>query len=327
LHASSPNIQSKHFNLEPLITGVHACIHKPGGAAYSNAGIIDLGDRTLLVDAFDTLAAGRDLRRAAEALFDLPVETILLTHPHGDHWKCASAFDLGTRLMASKTTRKVCLKWGAAMIKDSQDPAKWETWLKEMEGQLQTEKDERVRVGLEKTITRVHYTMAEMAEFRPRYADQTFEDKIEFRGSRRSAELRSMGCGHSEDDAVVLLPKDRLAFIGDIGFFSTQPFMGFSDINRYRKQLLFFQGAGFEILIPGHGPVGGKDDIALQLRYFDVMENLVGEVVKRGATLEQALQISLPEPFDGWLVGGMERFKVNVRTFFIHMGGEVPTEE
>lgn len=58
-------IESKHFTLEPLADGVYACIHMPGGAAYSNAGIIDLGDRTIVVDSFNTLAAGRDLRQAA----------------------------------------------------------------------------------------------------------------------------------------------------------------------------------------------------------------------------------------------------------------------
>lgn len=55
---------SPHFSLERLADGVYACIHKPGGGAYSNAGIVDLGDRTIVVDALQTLAAGRDLRRA-----------------------------------------------------------------------------------------------------------------------------------------------------------------------------------------------------------------------------------------------------------------------
>ncbi len=61
-------LESKHFTLKLLTNGVYACIHKPGGAAYSNAGIIDLGDRTLLVDTFDTLLAGRDLMHRNEFL-------------------------------------------------------------------------------------------------------------------------------------------------------------------------------------------------------------------------------------------------------------------
>jgi cyclase len=319
--------ESKHFTLEPLTSGVYACIHRPGGAAYSNAGIIDLGDRTLLVDALDSLVAGHDLRQAAEGLFERPVEMIVLTHAHSDHWKGASAFDAGTTLLANETVRQVCLEWGAEIMQDFQNPAEWEEWLEEMQEQLRTEQDERVRVSLEKSITRTRYVLAEMAEFQPRYADQTFEEAVGFHGSKRNAELHSLGSGHSEDDAVLLLPQDRIAFIGDIGFFDAQPFLGFCDIDLYREQLLFIADSDLRVLVPGHGPVGGKDDVALQLEYFDVMEDLVGKVAQRGGSFEEAMQITLPEPFDKWLMGGMARFEANVRYLFARFGGEVPAEE
>lgn len=208
-----------------------------------------------------------------------------------------------------------------------QNPTEREEWLKEAEKQLQTEQDERVRIGLENSITRTRYIMAEMAEFQPRYADQTFEDTVTFQGSKRNADLRSLGRGHSEDDAVLLLPQDRIAFIGDIGFFDSQPFLGFCDIDLYREQLLFFQDSGFQVLVPGHGPVGGRDAITLLLKYFNVMEDLIGKVAQRGGSFEEAMQITLPEAFDKWLIGGMERFEVNVRYLFARFGGEVPEEE
>jgi len=316
-----------HFTLEPLADGVYACIHKPGGAALSNAGIVDLGGRTLLIDAFHTLAAGGVLRQAAEALFARPVETIILTHAHSDHWMGASAFDAGTTLLASKATRQVCLEWGAKIMADFQNPAEWVEWLRETEEKLQNEQDPRVRAGLEKSITFINYALAEMAEFRPRYADRTFEEPVLFQGSTRSAELRSLGRGHSEDDAILLLPQEGIAFIGDIGFFDTQPFLGFCELDRYREQARFFLDSGFSVLVPGHGPVGGKNDLVLQLEYLDIMEDLVGKVVQRGGSLAEALQIDLPEPFDSWLMGGMERFEVNVRTLFARCGGEVSPEE
>jgi cyclase len=319
--------ESKHFTLTPLGSGVYACIHKPGGGAYSNAGIIDLGGRTLIVDALQTVAAGRALRQAAEGLFGRPAGTIVLTHAHSDHWIGASAFDATTSVLASKTTRRVCIEWGAKIVKDFQNPAEWQEWLKETEGRLQTEQDSRVRAGLESSIAFIGYALAEMTEYEPRYADQTFEDRISSQGSRRNAELRSLGPGHSEDDAVVLLAEDGIAFVGDIGFFATQPFLGFCDIDTYRKQLRFFQDSDFRVLIPGHGPVGDKSDIALELQYLDVMEDLVGKVARREGSFEEAMQITLPVPFDGWLMGGMERFEANVRFLFAHLGGEVPDQE
>jgi cyclase len=319
-------IESKHFTLEPLADGVYACIHRPGGGAYSNAGIIDLGDRTLVLDAFDTLAAGRDLRHAAETLFGRPVDTIALTHPHSDHWIGASAFDSRTTLLTSPTIRKVCLEWGAEIMKDFQDPAAWQAELDKAEERLQTETDSRERAGLERSITQMRFALAEMAEYRPRYANLTFTGPLMFEGSQRRAELRSLGRGHSEEDIVLLLLGDGVAFIGDVGFFACQPFLGYCDIDLYREQLLFFQHSGWRVLVPGHGPVGNRDNLALQLAYMEAMEELVGAVAERGGSFAEALQITLPEPFAGWLMGGMRRFETNVRYLFARAGGDVPAE-
>lgn len=38
---------SQHIRLQTLVNGVYAAIHISGSAAISNAGIVDLGDRTL----------------------------------------------------------------------------------------------------------------------------------------------------------------------------------------------------------------------------------------------------------------------------------------
>lgn len=323
----TPLFESDHFKLHHLAEGVFACTHKPGGGAYSNAGIVDLGGQTMVVDAFDTMAAGGDLRQAAEELFERPVKTIVLTHPHSDHWIGASAFDERSTLLCSATTRRVCLEWGAELIEEYQDYAAWDDYLEELQEKLNTVEDERVRAGLKNALARAQYVMAEMIDFQPRYADQTFDGKLEFKGKSRTAVLQSYGPGHSEDDAVLLLPQDGVAFIGDIGFFAEQPFLGFCDIERHRQQLEAVRKSGVQVLAPGHGRVGSVKDIDLQLEYMDVMEDLVGSVVKRGYSLEEALQIDLPEPFDKWLDGGMARFEVNVRKFFENCGGELPDEE
>jgi len=59
---------SKHFRLQRLVEDVYAAIHIDGGAAIGNAGIVDLGDRTLIYDTFNAPQAAEDLRTAAEAL-------------------------------------------------------------------------------------------------------------------------------------------------------------------------------------------------------------------------------------------------------------------
>ncbi len=318
---------SNHFDLEQLKDGVYVAIHKSSGAAYSNAGIIDLGDQTIVIDAFNTLLAASDLRKAAETLTGRTIDKLILTHAHADHWFGAPVFESRTTFIANETTVQEFLKDSQVILEDFQKPEEWEQWLKETEDQLKTEKDERVRVGLQKSIERIRYTMAEMVGYEPRYPDQTFLDSLAFQGSKRYAELRSFGGGHSSDDAVVLLPEDKIAFIGDIGFFNLQPYMGSCDLEKWRRQLKFFHDSDFEILVPGHGPIGDKAEIALQLEYFDVMERLVDEILEKDGSLEDALQISLPEPFETWRLGSMGGFEVNVRYLYEYLGGEIPEEE
>ncbi len=318
--------KSKHFDLIPLCDGVYACIHKPGGGALSNAGIIDLGDRTLIVDAMGTLSAGRELRAAAEALFQRSISALVLTHNHDDHWIGASALGSETLFLATESTRDACVAYGKELVEEYEGRAAWEGELRELEERLAAEKDERMRASLVNGIAHMKIVMADMADYVPRYADLSVNGFMTFRGARRVAEVRPLGRGHSVDDVAVLLPEDGIAFVGDIGFFGTQPFMASCDLDLYRRQLRFFLDSDFRVLVPGHGVIGDKPEVERELAYFDVLEDLVGRVVKRGGSLEEASEITLPPPFDRWLFGGMNRFAGNVRYMYKHLGGTVPEE-
>ena len=316
--------ESKDFSLVSLCDGVYACIHKPGGGAFSNAGIVDLGDRTLVVDAMGTLAGGRELRATAETLFGRPVSALVLTHHHDDHWIGASAFDSATLLLCAEKVRAACVPYGAELAEEYRDRAAWDEELRGLERQLAAEKDERRLVGLRNGISRLRITLAELDVWSPRYADLTFSSPLTFRGASRAAEVRTLGPSHTPDDVAVVLPGDGIAFVGDVGFFQTQPYLADSDLDLYREQLLFVLGSGLQTLVPGHGPVGGRAEAEQELAYFDVMEELVGKIVSRGGSLAEAKQIALPAPFDAWLVGGMNRFAANVEFLYKRFGGVIP---
>jgi cyclase len=318
---------SKHFDLQELTEGVFAAIHKPRGSAYSNAGIIDLGDQTLVIDAFDSVLAASDLRKAAETLLERRIHSLILTHVHSDHWFGATAFDSSTTFFASPQTAQEYPEWSQSLIEDFKDKEQLEEWIKTTEEQLMTEQDERVKVGLQTSLERVRHTLSEIEGYQPRYPDRILREPLRMKGSKRSVEIRSFGGGHSEDDVVVLVPEDKLAFIGDIGFFNTQPFMGFCDLDKWREQLRSFHDSEFEVFIPGHGTVGTKEDLARQLDYFNVMEDLVERVVLENGSLKEAKQVVLPKPFDRWLVGGMARFEVNVEYLYKRFAGNGEEDE
>jgi glyoxylase-like metal-dependent hydrolase (beta-lactamase superfamily II) len=155
-----------------------------------------------------------------------------------------------------------------------------------------------------------------------RFPNQTFDGNLIFHGTKRTAELLTFGGGHTPSDCFLVLQGENIAFMGDLAFFQCQPFMAYCDPEAWQAQLKEMEGSEFETFVPGHGPLGTKADIVLQRRYITFLEELVGRIIKEGGTVEQALQQSLPEPFDAWLSGGMARFEANVRSSYERLSGE-----
>ena len=100
----SMKITSPHFSIHTLTEGVHAAIATNGGAAIANAGIIDLGEQTVIFDTFMTLKAALDLSRAAEALTGRKAETIINSHYHNDHTWGNQIFSPHAKIITSSQT-------------------------------------------------------------------------------------------------------------------------------------------------------------------------------------------------------------------------------
>ena len=68
---------SKHFQLEQVGKGIYAAIAKEGGGAVGNAGLVDLGDKVIVFDTFNTQQASEDLRLLAEKLQNVLLHGLL----------------------------------------------------------------------------------------------------------------------------------------------------------------------------------------------------------------------------------------------------------
>jgi glyoxylase-like metal-dependent hydrolase (beta-lactamase superfamily II) len=157
---------------------------------------------------------------------------------------------------------------------------------------------------------------AALSSLNIRYPNQTFRGKLVFHGAKRVAELREAAPAHSRSDCYLLLPKDRVAFIGDLGFFQCQPYMGVCDPQAWMAQLEALEQLDVDAYVPGHGPLGSKADLALQSRYIQELEELVRQAIADGSSAEQAMDRDLPPPFAGWLHGGMARWEVNIHSAY-----------
>lgn len=305
----------EHFRLEQLAEGVYAAIGVAGGAAYSNAGIIDLGDRTLIFDTFMTPKAAEDLKAAAEQSTGRPATYVVNSHAHSDHWCGNQVFADHAAIIATHQIRAQMPEMADYLNECKEDSSELEEMLREDQERLKTETDEGWRVSLERSITRWHHVLESLPTLELRLPNQTFEGKLVFHGTQRTAELVTLGSGHTSSDCFLVLPAEKIAFIGDLAFFQCQPFMAHSDPQAWVAQLEKMEQSDIETFVPGHGPLGTKADLALQGEYIIVIEELVAGVIEAGGSVDEALQQPLPEPFDAWS-SNIARFEANVRSLY-----------
>jgi glyoxylase-like metal-dependent hydrolase (beta-lactamase superfamily II) len=320
--AIQSQIASEHFELQHLADGVYAAIGSPGSAAFSNAGIIDLGDQTIIFDTFQTPVAAQQLRRAAETLTGRPATHVIISHFHGDHWGGNQVFADYAPIISTHKTREgmpASIGWLAELM---DNPSELEAELQGDRERLKEETDPRRRASLEAGISRYQYILEALPTLELRLPNLTFDRTLTFHGTERTAELHAVEPGHTASDAYLHLPTDGIVFLGDLGFFQCQPFLVYCDPGAWFAHLEQMEQTGIETFVPGHGPLGTKADLALQRQYISMLEELVTRVIKEGGSAEHALEQPLPSPFDEWLHGGMARFEANVQSAYERLSGK-----
>jgi cyclase len=306
--------QSEHFTLHTLAEGVYAAIATEEGAGFSNAGIIDLGDRTLIFDAYANPLAAQDLMRAAIELTGHSPAMVILSHMHPDHWLGLQVFATGP-ILSTTATRQGVIPMVEEMLVMKSNPSEMENELRDSEARLAAESDPAKRKVLQISVTRQRYDLQSLPTLEPTLPNQTFDGKIVFVGTRRTAELIATGKGHTVSDCLLNLPQDRISFIGDLGFFQCAPFMAYGFPPKWLAILETMATWEIDTFVPGHGPLGSKADLALEAQYIQALEDMVRRVILSGGSVEDALAQTLPPPFDAWQVMS-RRFEGNVRASF-----------
>lgn len=313
--------RSDHFNLEQIAWGVYVAIARDSGAAFSNAGIIDLGDRTLVFDSFLTPWAGEDLRRIAEILTQRPVDTLINSHYHRDHIRGNHSFPKQTEIIATlKTERLMHSKGPRDLNWDLENALSRLTAFKQ---NLQQEKNDNNRREIGLWITYYRVIVESLPTLALRFPNQTFDNEVVYHGSRRTAHLISYGAGHTEEDAFLYLPEDGIAFLGDLLFTGYHPYLLDGDPRAWSDYLKKIESLKLNIAVPGHGPLGTQADIRLLESYLFFVERAARQVLEGKFTLEQAAQQPVPDEFASWRLPDF--FSRNLRGLYERLS--LPEEE
>ena len=304
--------QSKNFTYHELADGVWAAIVITTGLAASNSGIVDLGDRTLIFDTTFSPASAAELRNVAESLTGRPVDYVLNSHWHQDHVFGNAAFAPETEIYATARTSELI----AEKIPTIMDEFKkhWPNQLKEWAESAKAAKDEAERLDYEDGVRFAQTIIDTFPQLELRLPDHTFTDKMEFKGTKRTVEFVNYGGGHTDSDAFLHLPAERIIFTGDLLATKFQPGMSSSHPQEWLKILAKIKALNPIQLMPGHGELATLADVELIEQYINALLQMAKQNQQAGGTAESAAALQPPTFTEGW--NNAEAFELNMK--FLH---------
>jgi len=249
---------SPHYRFENVAEGIHAAIARPSGFAICNSGIADLGDGGLVFDSGMTPDSGRDLLHHASRLLGHRPSVAVTSHRHLDHVLGNSEF-AGIPIWGTRRTREIMLATSDQMLAEL-GREQLEKEVADLEGRRDTLRTEDGRADLEFTLQIYRAALACTGRFSIAPPDRTFDTRLTLPGDR-NAELVSLGHGHTEADAFLFLPHEKVLFAGDLVVVGVQPSLGDSDPEHWIQELDQIERMAPERLVPGHGPVTDREGI------------------------------------------------------------------
>lgn len=142
-----------------------------------------------------------------------------------------------------------------------------------------------------------------------------YRDKMTLNVGERTFELLHQKNVHSEADTAVWLPKERVLFsasgivVNQINIF--RPFVTIPDILAAAKMM---KALNPEHVIPGHGNPGTVKIFDDTEKYYALLLERVGKLMKAGKSLDEIQkEVKMPE-YDHW--ASKERFPTNVEAAY-----------
>ena len=274
-----------------LAPGVFSYVQATGGFCIANAGVIDDPRGATVVDALFTPTMTRALLDEAQRLAAGPVARLINTHHHVDHTLGNANFPRETTILAHARAKA------------------------EME---------RVGIGVLGIVKRMapHFE-ADLEGASERLPDATFDgESLELEIGGRRVRLLHLGTGHTRGDVLVHLPDERILFAGDVAFFNVTPLAFEGHIGNWIAvcdRVLAMDDV--DVVVPGHGPVGGKDDLREMRGYLQLVHDGARRAFEAGATEEEARTAVDLGAYAAW--GEPERLSFNVARVYAELRGEL----
>jgi cyclase len=289
---------STNFTIQNLAPGVWAAIQNDNyGKAICNAGIVDLGDKTLVFDPFMNPQAARELKEAAEDLTRKPVSIVVDSHFHNDHIRGNQVFDPETIIISTTFTRQEIEKVEPG---EQEWEARHASSLLKATRQRMNSATESEKQELPLWIGYYEGMVESVNELEIRLPNLTFNDSIWITGSSRRVKLVEFKNCHTPSDAALFLPDDGIVFMGDILSVQRHPWISDGQPQSWQAVLKKFdEDSTYNTFLPGHGPVCHREGIEQLYEYLSKVQELTKNADTDSLKVE-LMQQPIPLPYRKW---------------------------
>ena len=253
----------QELTLEVVAPGVYAVLSPPGHLAAANAGIVVLEDAVLVIDTHMVPSAARELLTKLHSVTDSPVRYVVNTHWHPDHTRgneaYRTAFSDDVIFVSHDTTRAdIAALGGARLDRDRRDLD---------EGPLRAE------------LRRLDLVLPNL----------TFSQSLRIAGGSRVVQILYFGRGHTRGDAVVYLPRERVAFVGDL-VTGGPPFARDGFPIAWIETLRALRKLDIDILVTGHGGIWrGKQVLSDRIHFLEHVASVLRAGHSEGVSAERII--------------------------------------
>ncbi len=281
--------------LQEVAPNVYAYIQAGGpgrdNASVANAGAI-VGDENVMI--IDTLTAPMHAKAFIEAVrevTDKPFRHVVNTHHHGDHVNGNQYFE-GAEIISHPYCRDEVVK-----VANAGGPAFWPR----REGRADGTEPRRI---IPPTTT--------------------FDGTMTYHYGDNVVELRPMVPAHTYGDIVVYLPEHQIIFLGDIGFFYVVPWCQNAHPSHWIEVCNQIDAMAVQVVVPGHGPVGGKAELAEMRDYLVRLKDETRPRYDAGMTAGAAAADIRMGKYDNWI--GPARIVMDVQRLYDEFAGTLRPE-
>jgi cyclase len=299
------------FELKKVADGVYAAIAAPAYKVNSNAAVIVTNDGVVVVDSHSKPSAAKFVYQQIQAVTKTPVRRIVNTHFHWDHWQGNEAYGPGVEVIASAQTRENLTKpdagvGGVAFIEKQRNALPAE--IQKLKDDAMRAPNAQAKANIEHNLRQAEAYLEELKTMKPPLPTRTVSKTESVMQGGREIQLHMLGRGHTNGDLYIYLPKEKVVVTGD-ALVDWMPFLNDGYPEEWIQTLAALEKLDFTHIIPGHGEVVPKSQVAFFRGYLTDLVGGVKKAAADGASLDE-IKAKLPDQLAGKYEAGMSKYPV-----------------